>query len=601
MGEQSKSKVHAPYNFVSFSEKVLLRYAGPEELPRHDRMDPALKSGEIHVTMTADTPVFVSDGRDNFFRAPNGQYALPGSTIRGMVRQNMQILGFGCVHPGEDFEDVQIYFREMAAARGSAGGALKAYYQAALGVETRKVDRGRSVSVPTKVRAGYLRSTGRGYVIQPVRGTYLRVSRKHPDAAALGLDPAQAVPVAYRAAGDRVTALRRGGDPVPGMERGMLLVTGRPVGRPNHLYLFPQADEDKPAVELSDQDVLSYQEDWENRKNVLGRANFWALPRAGEEKPVFYLRHEGHTYFGMSLFLRIGYGSALSQGLPQRHRDAQAEPGVDYPHGILGFAGPEGAYRSRVSFGDLPALGQVKPEPPLGAVLAGPKPSYYPGYVAEGKNYAQEGFRLRGYKQYWLKEPGKVPAGKEKVQSTLRPLPKGTRFRGVIRFQNLHEDELGLLLWCLRLDEGCYQSLGMGKPLGLGRMELHIDRLVETDPTELYSPENLCGPAGADRTDRVEDYIRAYDRYAADRLRLKQPSIRSRAEIKDFFYLRRQIQPGERAGYMALEEYKNVRQPLPTVADFRADEGELAKPPEEKTAPTMEELMAQLAQKYGRH
>ena len=354
-------------------------------------------------------------------------------------------------------------------------------------------------------------------------------------------------------------------------------------------------------MELSDQDVLSYQEDWENRKNVLGRANFWALPRAGEEKPVFYLRHEGHTYFGMSLFLRIGYGSALSQGLPQRHRDAQAEPGVDYPHGILGFAGPEGAYRSRVSFGDLPALGQVKPEPPLGAVLAGPKPSYYPGYVAEGKNYAQEGFRLRGYKQYWLKEPGKVPAGKEKVQSTLRPLPKGTRFRGVIRFQNLHEDELGLLSWCLRLDEGCYQSLGMGKPLGLGRMELHIDRLVETDPTELYSPENLCGPAGADRTDRVEDYIRAYDRYAADRLRLKQPSIRSRAEIKDFFYLRRQIQPGERAGYMALEEYKNVRQPLPTVADFRADEGELAKPPEEKTAPTLEELMAQLAQKYGRH
>ena len=52
---------------------------------------------------------------------------------------------------------------------------------------------------------------------------------------------------------------------------------------------------------------------------------------------------------------------------------------------------------------------------------------------------------------------------------------------------------------------------------------------------------------------------------------------------------------------MALEEYKNVRQPLPTVADFRADEGELAKPPEEKTAPTMEELMAQLAQKYSRH
>lgn len=205
----------------------------------------------------------------------------------------------------------------------------------------------------------------------------------------------------------------------------------------------------------------------------------------------------GTTYFGMSLFLRIGYGSACPRACPSGIRDAQAEPGVDYPHGILGFAGPEGAYRSRVSFGDLPALGQVKPEPPLGAVLAGPKPSYYPGYVAEGKNYAQEGFRLRGYKQYWLKEPGKAPGGKREGPVHAAAPAQGDRFRGVIRFQNLHEDELGLLLWCLRLDQGCYQSLGMGKPLGLGRMELHIDRLVETDPTELYSPENLCGPAGA--------------------------------------------------------------------------------------------------------
>ena len=86
------SMVHAPYNFVPFS-KVLLRYPSPEELPRHDCLDPALKSGEIHVTMTADTPVFVSDGNKNdphFFRTPGGAYALPGSTIRGMVRENMQ-------------------------------------------------------------------------------------------------------------------------------------------------------------------------------------------------------------------------------------------------------------------------------------------------------------------------------------------------------------------------------------------------------------------------------------------------------------------------------------------------------------------------------
>lgn len=54
--------VHAPYNFVPFSEKILFRYAGMEELPPHDRIDPALHTGEIHVTLRAETPVFVSDG-----------------------------------------------------------------------------------------------------------------------------------------------------------------------------------------------------------------------------------------------------------------------------------------------------------------------------------------------------------------------------------------------------------------------------------------------------------------------------------------------------------------------------------------------------------
>ena len=81
----------------------------------------------------------------------------------------------------------------------------------------------------------------------------------------------------------------------------------------------------------------------------------------------------------------------------------------------------------------------------------------------------------------------------------------------------------------------------------------------------------------------------------------KQPSIRSRAEIQDFFYLHSQIRPGEETGYMALEEYKNVRQPLPAVADLRAEEREPEKAPENKAAPTMEELLAQLAKKYDRH
>ncbi|OUQ24008.1 hypothetical protein B5E80_08270 [Flavonifractor sp. An135] len=96
------NKARAPYNFVPFSEKLLIRYETPGELPRHDRIDPALHSGEIQVELKAETPVFVSDGQPDphFFRGPDGTYQIPGSTVRGLVRENMQILGFVLVRPG---------------------------------------------------------------------------------------------------------------------------------------------------------------------------------------------------------------------------------------------------------------------------------------------------------------------------------------------------------------------------------------------------------------------------------------------------------------------------------------------------------------------
>ena len=152
-------KVRAPYNFIPLSEKILLPYHSMEELPPHDRIDPELKTGEIHVTMEAETPVFVGDGsRDepHFFRGGTGKYMIPGSTVRGMVRENMQILGFGLMRPGEDLEDVQIYFREIASARESVGNALKEYYRSALDVQTRRTASGSAYTVPQNVCAGHL-------------------------------------------------------------------------------------------------------------------------------------------------------------------------------------------------------------------------------------------------------------------------------------------------------------------------------------------------------------------------------------------------------------------------------------------------------------
>ena len=619
-----KRGVHAPYNFVPFHsknnsgtnicsgksrvERVLIRYGNAEDLPRHDSIDPVLKTGEIHVTMTAETPVFVSDGNEHFFRGPNGQLMLPGSTIRGMARENMQILGFGLIQPEEDLENYQIYFREMAAARESAANPLKQYYQGALGIETGKDTAGKSFSVPKDVKTGYLRQAGKSLCIQPTKDSYLRVPRSNPALTAAGLSEGEAktVPVAYIAEGGRVKELRRSADPVPGMEHGVLLYTGKAVGnKPNARYLFPAADETAAPVRISEVDWFSYAEDFEVRRNVLGKekARFWALPDEGEEKPVFYIQRNGHTYFGMSLFLRIGYSHTLSEGLPgpQTERCIGSTP-LDYIHAVLGFAEDKGSYRSRVSFGDFAAQGDPRESAPVRTILGQPKPSWYTGYVVNGEHYNADEFYLRGFKLYWLKDAKAppVPEGKERVGSALRPLPAGTVFRGVIRYKNLHEDELGLLLWALRLEEGCYQSIGMGKPYGFGRMKLTIDSLREYDMKALYKPDGLCNGPIAVNDEQVDQYIQKYDAWVSEQLRVKKPkkapSIRSLDAIQDFFFMHRPLRCGLDTSYMDLSEYKNLTAVLPDVKTVR----EKAEKSDNLAAQAPEDPYEALRRKFGR-
>lgn len=632
------SVVHAPYNFVPFSDKVL-SYQG--EVPAHDSTDPALKTGEIHVTLEAVTPVFVSDGNKNdphFIKGPNGRFMLPGSTIRGMARQNMQILGFGLVRPGEDLEDKRVFYREIAAARNSTSGELKDYYHSVLAVKPHVSPSGTSYSVPENVKAGYLRrlENGDGYYIQPVSGTYLKVSKETLSYAGLENHYAAVIAVDYvESEGGFVKKLQRAGGPVPaGMRRGMLLCPGVDTGGdgtrganpkpPSHRYVFPLPDEAAEAVGISKEDALSYASDWESRKNSLkggtqigGRKipydpDFWKLPADGEEKPVFYIHHDGHIFFGMSLFPRIGYRFSLKEGLPQRHRELEDQ--LDYPRAILGYAQKEGSLRSRVSFGDFPAQGAPKELAPVKTILGNPKISYYPGYVVKGKHYNDEEFRLRGYKYYWMKEVQKAAADKENVASTLRPLPAGTKFSGVIRYRNLRAEELGLLLWALRLEEGCCQTVGMGKPYGYGRMKLVIDELREYDMRTLYSPDDLCGGAAAASVEKIQEYIDRYDSAACKALYIKKPSkkkpsVTSQDEIQDFFCMHRALLPPEKTGYMDLKEYQNIRYSLPDAASFREELDAAAKAAREaekrKSAldenSSMAEMAAMLAKKFNRH
>ena len=114
MQEDNKT-AYAPYNFVPFANKVIERYESPDDLPNWSKIDKSLKTGEIHITMKAETPVYISSTERDFYKDSDGKFKIPASSLRGMIRENMQILGFGLVRSGEDIEDYLIYFRDIAS------------------------------------------------------------------------------------------------------------------------------------------------------------------------------------------------------------------------------------------------------------------------------------------------------------------------------------------------------------------------------------------------------------------------------------------------------------------------------------------------------
>lgn len=406
-----KNTVHAPYNFISFAESPWLPYQSMDDLPPHDRIDPQRRTGELHITLTAETPVFVAGekGRSpgdasRFFRTPDGALAIPGSTIRGLTRENMQILSFAPVRVGEDIAE------------------------------------------------------------------------------------------------------------------------NKDSGRKG--YKFPIAD-----------------------------------------------------------------------GLPPKYKELVDAGPLDCPSAILGFSRGRLAYRSRVSFGDFAAEAGAREGAVVRMILGEPKPGY-------ARAYLDRNSRLRGFKQYWLKDAQKtdVPPGKEKVGTALCPLPAGTRFHGVVRFKNLSDAELGLLVWSLCLDEGCYQNVGMGKPYGYGRMSVRVERMVEFAPDDLYGG-SLC-PAPSQKTDAalqkaVRDCISAYEREATAALGgAKKRPLREMSAIRDFLYMKSAVQEGGAFGYMDLREYKNTRAPLPSVGEVRRAQSEQA--PSRQQPATVEEKEELLLQKFGR-
>ena len=165
----------APYNFVSLPQGVLTSPIEGDAMSDAERVEnyrahvlaKGRLSGRIDLEIKTLTPVFIGTGVDagdaveNFF-APTGIPILPGSSLRGMIKNLFKIVTCSAMRAGEDYHDQVLYFRTMAEKKDN----MRKLYTTEMATTVRK---GTNTISETKAEAGYLvQQTGDdGYYICP--------------------------------------------------------------------------------------------------------------------------------------------------------------------------------------------------------------------------------------------------------------------------------------------------------------------------------------------------------------------------------------------------------------------------------------------------
>lgn len=638
--EYLKNYSVSPYNFVSLPKFSITRYSSLEELPCHDsyrdRNGKELLNGVIEYTLVAKTPVMVSRGMGKeekeakFFINNRGEFAIPGSTIRGLVRNNAEILSFSNVvcngnsdekYSNSEIEDSKFMYREIAG-----NNALSDMYKKELGIDREK-------HILKNVTAGYIFKKGpKEYTIKPAKiisnkdhKYYFRIDEMEIRKI-IDKDAEKQIKFMYKrellkredelkraknntnernrilkdVENDKYSAynseisfnfdnaknkVTRIGKKDKYSYNGYIVSSRYMIGKRGH-FIIPEEDEDIKPIDISYEDILHYKDDLirtqkmnKKGKTVPGK-EFFELPQEiGEQhkKPVFFIKNDGVLHFGFGPYLRIFYRKSVLDGVSENYKN---KDGISYADGIFGFANKvfnskrkeKTSYKTRVSFEDIIAEGKdiLDKDSHMKMLLAEPKPTSYNLYLKQDiksnkrkLNIYDGDFEIRGVKQYWLKDYIELPMEESKNSDMpfyIQPIKEGTNFKGTIQFNNLYEDELGLLLWSLKLNDDCYQNIGLAKSYGFGRVEVQEINLKLENLDEKYTTFSFDFMNDAS----VDEFIGKY-KTNFSRKYLNGKNLEESISVKELMYIKSRIVKSSECNnfrYMEFERnefrYKNV-------------------------------------------
>lgn len=538
--------VKAPYNFVPLNSDVVTPYWADyisHDLPFEDG-----QSGEIEVSLTTHSPLFIRDGKKSegevqqFCQTEDGKYFIPGSSLKGMIRSVMEVMTFSKMRlvndhrfAYRDFHNNQLY-QVSEISKTAECGWLRIdengdYILEECGtpgrVHMRELEKLKDWGLFKEEHQGFdyysfftRGETGFGFdgnsdEHKSAEFKYGKLANPHPVLELAKVDK-KGSKHDYRKK-FTIEGLANQ-DTLPGTEVGTLVLTGQPDARnPAHLnnnnkpsgkvfeFVFLPSHNTRNLTAESTGEKPKVIEDMEwaylNQKNTDEQSIDWLYFKRrlqqGEKIPVFFHKSHGEvTSMGLSLLYKFAYNNSVKELIEKR----QSENGISMAEGIFGHIQEEQkdhpALKGRVHIEHgFAREGAVELDEKIWKeVLASPKASYYPVYVRQSlrnnqvsvyKTFNDDFATIAGRKRYPIRNfgtshnpPGEKVKNPDKVTTKFRPLKKGT-FTFSIRYHNLKKVELGALISAITFHDhpDAFHSLGMGKPLGLGKVRLSVNNI----------------------------------------------------------------------------------------------------------------------------
>lgn len=503
--------IKAPYNFVPLAENLVFPEWASQisiDLPFEDGV-----SGTIKVKYTAQTPIFIGNSKENKdaavipnYTSANGKYAIPGSSLRGMFRNVIEIISFGKFNrvsnstlSVRDLQNNKLYTKYFTE---NEKGVFKALSKAGWLKQDEKTGEWSLFPVEYhRVEDADLETLYRTNLRSPKPEERLR-RISHKVRVFFNAGPVQD----HKHHFDQRTGknLRLKYSKVEkinftefaGSKVGFTVLTGS-CGRKHLDFIFE--DKKTTVIPVSQKIIKTFDDinmsNAANQKEGIEiRKKLSVYTKNGYPGiPVFYLNNKQGELdsIGLAQMFKLPYEYTLHDAIKHSSPDNFLD-NLDFAECMFGKIKSKKndsskynySLRGRIQFEDATTDSQTLGQT-INTVLENPKPTYYPNYIVQetnNENYKtlmDPDVQLRGWKRYPVRnkeKPMSVVNDQIKVGSSFTPLPKEISFEGKIHFHNLKKEELGALLWAITWgnDKELSHSVGMGKPYGFGQIKADI-------------------------------------------------------------------------------------------------------------------------------